>query len=401
MNHADFQIRQLSPEHLSQYNDLLRYAFQVTEKTLLEYGWENDDIRQSKFPVLEHAYVLGCFDNDSLVSQFAVYPITMNIHAARYAIGFITSVATYPEYTGMGLMSKLMKQSLLHMKESGQSLALLYPYSIPLYRHRGWEIVSDKMTYRIADRQLPKHMEVPGYVRRVSEDSMDLVNLHAQFASRTHGCLFRNALAWEEYWRWDEDDTTVAIYYSVDDQPMGYMVYLIKEDVFYVKEMIYLNMEARNGLMKYMSAHDSMIDEVRGDNYLGESIAFTLEDSDIKETIRPYIMGRIVDFEAFIKDYAFERSADGVSITFIIDDPFLEWNSRSFTVAIRNGKGHIIPQPSAYKAALSIGTMTTLLLGYKTASKLAEIGHIEADDATLRAIDSAVIGRKPYLSDYI
>ena len=43
----DMQIRKLMAEQdLEQYNDLLRYAFQVTEKQLLDYGWENEDIRQ-------------------------------------------------------------------------------------------------------------------------------------------------------------------------------------------------------------------------------------------------------------------------------------------------------------------------------------------------------------------
>ena len=47
----EMQIRKLTAEHdLEQYNDLLRYAFQVTEKQLLDYGWENEDIRQSKMP---------------------------------------------------------------------------------------------------------------------------------------------------------------------------------------------------------------------------------------------------------------------------------------------------------------------------------------------------------------
>ena len=36
----DMQIRKLMAEQdLEQYNDLLRYAFQVTEKQLLDYGW--------------------------------------------------------------------------------------------------------------------------------------------------------------------------------------------------------------------------------------------------------------------------------------------------------------------------------------------------------------------------
>ena len=95
-------------------------------------------------------------------------------------------------------------------------------------------------------------------------------NLHAQFAAATHGCLFRNALAWEEYWRWDEDDTVVAVYYDVNGKSCGYMVYLIKDDMMHIKEMIYLTREAHEGLWEYIRAHDSMIDEVRGSSYYNE-----------------------------------------------------------------------------------------------------------------------------------
>ena len=137
---SNFHIRELTSDDLNQYNALLRYAFQVTEKTLQEYGWEKDDIKQSKFPILERADVWGCFDGDTLVSQFAVYPLDMNIHSIVCPIGFVTSVATYPEYSGMGLMSRLMKRGLTEMRKNGQSLSLLYTYSLPLYRNRGLEI---------------------------------------------------------------------------------------------------------------------------------------------------------------------------------------------------------------------------------------------------------------------
>ena len=257
------------------------------------------------------------------------------------------------------------------------------------------------MTYRINDRQLPKDIQVPGYVRRVDEHCEDLTGLHTRFARQTHGCLFRNELSWEEYWRWDEDDTTVAIYYTAERQPAGYMVYRIDQDIFYIKEMIHLNLEARNGLMRYIAAHDSMIDEVRGDNYHGKPIAFSLGDSEIKETIRPYIMGRIVDFEAFIQDYQFEADADGPVIEFDIRDPFLEWNNRVFVLAVGRGRGRLVKGPAGHKVSLGIGTLTTLLLGYIRASELAELEHLKADDETIRIIDNIVIDRKPYLSDYI
>lgn len=401
MKKNDIAVKKLSTEHIDQYNELLRYAFQVTEKTLLDYGWENDDIRQSKFPVLEHANVLGCFDKNTLVSQFAVYPIEMNIHSMIYKVGFVTSVATYPEYSGLGLMSRLMRRSLVEMRENGQSLALLYPYSIPLYRHRGWEIISDKMTWRISNAQIPNENDVPGYVRRVAEDSNDLMALHTRFARQTHGCLLRNSLAWDEYWRWDVDDITIAIYYSAEDIPLGYMVYLINEDIMHVKEMIYLNKEARKGLFKYIAAHDSMIDEVRGSNYSGESIAFSLPDSDIKETIRPYIMGRIVDLKQFLLPYQFAQGMADISFTFCITDPFLKWNEGTCTVLIQNGKGQFVSKPSRHKVFLSIGTLTAFFLGYKRAPELAELDLIRADEETIRLLDNVIIRKKPYISDYI
>ena len=37
-------------------------------------------------------------------------------------------------------------------------------------------------------------------------------------------------------------------YYNEDDEPCGYMVYLISSDVMHIKELIYLNREAQLGL---------------------------------------------------------------------------------------------------------------------------------------------------------
>lgn len=124
----EFKIRVLTKDDAEEYNALLRYAFQVTEADLAETGWKDDEIKQSKFPVLERADVLGCFNiidkKEELVAQFAVYPLDMNIYGERYEVGFVTSVCTYPEYTGHGIMKKLMRKSLTRMRDSNKSFAL-------------------------------------------------------------------------------------------------------------------------------------------------------------------------------------------------------------------------------------------------------------------------------------
>ena len=402
MNAADHYLtRYLEAKDLDQYNALLRYTFQVTEEELTATGWKDDEIKQSKFPVLERADVLGCFDGDTLVSQFAVYPLKMNIYDTVYHVGFVTSVCTYPEYTGQGIMKHLMIKGLTQMHEEGKSFALLYPYSIPLYHHLGWEIVSNKISFNIKDRQIPTKVKAPGYVRRVSWDNTEFHELHSHFASITHGCLFRNSLAWEEYWRWDEDDTVVAIYYDAAGKPSGYMVYLIKDDIMYVKEMIYLTREAQQGLWEYIHAHDSMIDEVRGSSYYSDPIAFELDDGDIRETIRPYIMGRIVDAEQFFPKYRCDPTAENVTIAFEIEDHFLPWNNKTVTVLFHRGECSLSAAAAKHHVKLSIATLTALMLGYKTATKLQRLGRIEGEERAVRLLDDVLLHEAPYISDYI
>lgn len=404
MNDKDdknYSIRNLTTDDVEQYNALLRYAFQVTEQDLIKTGWCAEEIKQSKFPVLERADILGCYDGETLVSQFAVYPLKMNIYNGIYHVGFITSVSTYPEYSGKGIMSRLMKRSLIRMQEKRQSLALLYPYSIPLYRMFGWEIISNKISYNIKDRQIPTGERSPGFVRRVDWDNKDFMNLHTTFAQQTHGCLFRNSLAWEEYWRWDYDDTVVAIYYSEKGKPLGYMVYLIKEDIMYIKEMIYLNREAQKGLWEYIHAHDSMIDEVRGNTYFNEPVAFDMDDGDIKETIRPYIMGRIVDVELFLSQYRCDPLEKNVCIAFEITDSILDRNNRTFHVLFDEGRCSLTDASAEYRVSMSIGTLTTMLLGYKTAVQLYRRERIQGNECAIQRLDDVILHESPYISDYI
>ena len=398
---ANYTVRPLTIQDIDQYNALLRYAFQVTEQELSETGWKNDEIKRSKFPVLQRADVLGCFDGDDLVSQFAVYPLEMNIYGTKYPVGFVTSVCTYPEHTGHGIMKRLMIQSLTHMHENHRPFALLYPYSIPLYRRLGWEIISNKMTYIVKDTQIPRRIKEPGYIRRVEWNDKEFMQLHTTFAQKTHGCLFRNNLAWEEYWRWDEDDTKVAIYYSDDNVPYGYMVYLIKNDIMHIKEMIYLTHEAQRGLWEFIHAHDSMIDEVRGNNYYSESIAFELDDSDIKETIRPYSMGRIIDVAEFFGSYHCDPDEPEAIFCFEVEDELLPWNNGKFTVKFEHGICTLTDEEPEYAMKLSIATLTTLLLGYKTAEKLYGMNRIVAEPAAVEILDDILLHQIPYVSDYI
>lgn len=401
MNKRNLKMQSVDSQYMEQYNALLRYVFQVTDQELNSIGWQEKEIIRAKFPTMEKADVIGWFDNDTLVSQVAVYPMKVQIFSKQYSMGGLTGVGTYPEYSGLGLMHQLLEQALKNMKNKGQYICYLYPYSIPYYRRKGWEIISDKISYEIKDYQLPKNRQVVGNVQRVKTESEELKKTYDSFASHTHGAIIRDELAWNEYWFWDKDDIMAAIYYNENEEADGYIIYWIENEVFYIKDMIFNNEEARTGLWNFVSAHFSMIDRVEGSTYTDEPLAFLLEDASIKEVISPYYMARIVDFAAFIEDYPFKADETDREWRFTMTDPIMECNRGSFLLKIsKDGKGKVIRLSEQCFDEISIQTMTTMLMGYKRPDYLSKIGRIHADEKIIDMLEDAIEQQTPYVSDY-
>ncbi|WP_445492277.1 GNAT family N-acetyltransferase [Niallia sp. 03133] len=395
------KMKEVELEHLEQYNQLLRYVFQVTNHELQKIGWEEREIILAKSPVLEQADVIGWFDGDKLVSQLAVYPFQVRLFNKTYQMGGVTGVGTFPEYSNLGLMDKLLRHALSNMREKKQSISYLFPYSIPYYRRKGWEIISNKMTFEVKDYQLPKMKQIAGEVERMSTENKILETVYQRFAMQAHGAMLRNELAWDEYWRWDFEDLTAAVYYSEDRQPNGYVLYWIADEVFYIKEMIFVNEEARIGLWNFISAHFSMVSKVVGNTYTDEPLAFLLEDADIKETISPYYMARIVDLEQFISQYPFKPQLMDRQLTFSLHDPLLAWNQGVFTLIVtKNGQGKLVREGKKSELKLDIQTMTTMLLSYKSPDYLYKIGRLACDLKTVELLEDIIEQQTPYFSDY-
>ena len=395
------KMKQVGIEHLEQYNQLLRYVFQVTDQDLQLIGWEEKEMIRAKSPTLQKADVWGWFDGDKLISQVAVYPLKVRIFNRTYDMGGLTGVGTYPEYANQGLMHKLLDQALKNMKKNNQTISYLFPYSIPYYRRKGWEIISDKITFEINDYQLPKRKPVHGEVVRVDVESKEVKDAYNRFAIQTHGALLRDDLAWNEYLLWDSDDLMAAVYYNEHNIPDGYVLYWIREEIFHIKDMIFVNEEARSGLWNFISAHFSMITKVIGNTYTDEPLAFLLEDADIKESISPYFMARIVDLKQFIEQYPFKPDTIEREWIFTMDDPFLDCNQGTFRLTIsRDGKGEVVRVTTKTNDRIDVQTMTTMLLGYKRPAYLHKIGRLVCNGETLDMLEDAIEQQTPYFSDY-
>ena len=398
--HQDLHIRPVEEKDVDQFNELLSYVFQITESDIEESGYESKrEMIKSKRPILELSKVFGWFNGDQLVSQIAVYPCEVNIHGTLYKMGGVTGVGTYPEYAGHGLMKDLIKLALETMRADQQWISYLYPYNVPYYRRKGWEMMSDKLTFKIRDTQLPKTVEVPGIVERKEVDDPDVFTVYNQFSRENHGALQRTAFHWEEYWRYEnEESRTAAVYYNKSGHPTGVLFYWVAEEVFHVREMFYLNQEARNGLWNFISAHFSMVYWVKGDIYKNEPLAFLLEDSQIKETIEPYYMARIVDVTEFLKKFPFK--AFDQPFHFVVSDPVAEWNNGIFGLNYAKGEVIVSNDPIGKAVQLDIQTLTCVLMNYRRPAYLARIERLHTDSDTLQLLETIIPDMEAYFGDY-
>lgn len=394
------KIKQVTLDHVDQYDELMRYVFQVTNKDVDECGYEGDELIRSKRPIIEKSKVFGWFtDDEELVSSISIYPFKVNMHGKVYEMGGLTGVGTYPEYVNAGLMNDLIVLALDQMRKDEQYISYLYPYSVSYYRRKGWEIMSDRITFNLKDTQIPQYNQVSGYVKRLGVFDPNVLAVYDAYANAMHGALIRKEFEWEEYWRWEnEEERTAAVYFDVNDNPQGYLFYWIEEDVFHVKEIIYNTLDACYGLWNFVRAHFSMIDWVKGNIYMNEPLAFQLEDSQIEETIEPYFMARIVDVEKFLQAYPFDD--DVRQFHFVVKDPLTFWNNRVFGLKQVGDRVEITDQPIGQSVELDIQTLTTMMMSYKSPAYLHKVGRLRTDSETLWLLEKIIPTEQPYFSDY-
>lgn len=76
--------------------------------------------------------------------------------------------------------------------------------------------------------------------------------------------------------------------------------------------------------------------------------------------------------------------------------------NKYFTPAcFSDGTCMLTDEPAEYKLKMEIGTLTTLLLGYKTAERLYALERIEGKQEAVDRLDDVLFHKIPYISDYI
>src|SRR5699024_12870344 len=100
--------------------------------------------------------------------------------------------ATTHEYGRQGLMMHLVKLALEHMRDLGQTVSFLYPFSFPFYRKFGWELISMEKHYTVPMERLKQTWDGKGYMRPSEKNIPLLHDIYTRFARHYNGMLTRD-----------------------------------------------------------------------------------------------------------------------------------------------------------------------------------------------------------------
>lgn len=387
------EIRQLRAEEYELSARLSEYAFQYTLTP------EQREKNRKQFKP-ERSW--GVFEGEDLQAKLTIHPFQVYLHGEVLDMGGIASVATWPENRRKGHVTTLLKNALEVMKEAGQTLSLLHPFSIPFYRKYGWELYSEYKEYEIPVRQLPPRRDVPGRIVRGIEDISILGPIYEAFAARYNGTMAREEDWWERSVM--QDYGFSAVYYSETGEPQGYVLYKLKDRELLCDEFVYLNEEARSALLTFFGQHDARIDRVKMTFIpCDDQLPFMLTDPRIKQEIHAYAMARIVDIKAFLKKYPFTDHHPG-ELTLRVEDASASWNEGVWRIKVNEqGRADVIMLPeSSEDADLSadIQTLTALFMGYKHPLELHGMNRLRGAISQVKRMDSMIPAGQTFLLDF-
>lgn len=324
-------IKQISKQDALDAIALSSFAFQL--------DWSEEYIAKRAAELVPDEH-WGYYEKGELAAKLRIIPLSSLFYGRAFKMGGIASVATWPQYRRKGMVAKLLTHALKVMKDNGQTVSMLHPFSYAFYRKYGWEMNTEYKRYTLGSHLLRPISDEGGTMERLKnpKEEWPLLNeLYMKHAVQYNGMLYRDEAGWKHV---VADEKRMAyVFYNEEKKLEGYLIYHIESQELRVKEIIFISEAARRKMWNFLCSHDSMVGKVTIVVARDDQLPFLLHEPTIQQEIVPYSMARIVDVKGFMEQVPFLPSSFGEErevrkFTISIKDKQADWNDGVFEVVI-------------------------------------------------------------------
>ena len=352
--------------------------------------------------------ILGAFEGTALVAAATVHPLHVTWEDHGGLLGGVAGVACTVGARGRGHVAGLLKEALRAMRDAGQYLSGLYPFSYAFYRRHGWEWVGEKRRYSVPTAAIaaaPEGQNVRAYDGLEARDVVTPV--YAAFARRYRGMMTREDPT-PNWWTGRLEHaggrtTYVHVHHdAATDVADGYFTFRYPEggQPAQVGEFFALTPAASRGLLSVMHYYGTQIKAVEFSAPADDPLPLHVMHHDLTITVSPLFMGRIVDVSAALSALRPAADVQGV-FTIQVHDPSCDWNTGGFQITVVGGQVAVVPTQAVPGVTLDIQALTQAYWGQPALPLLRRAGRLDvSDDAQYRLLAALLPPAVSYLHDF-
>lgn len=378
-------INFISSNHKNRMREIVTYCFSIVQSAQESHRKFFEDF-------VKEEYSLGYFDEyGTLMAQVLCLPYEVYIDGTPMKMGGIAYVSSMPEGRHGGKIGSLLTEWQRVMRETGQYVSMLGPFSYEFYRKYGYEIGFDVLKYTIPIEHLRSFKgkyKMKGYDKK---DFSALKAVYEVYAKKHNGSMRRDDRLWTEFTFkhfWDGPNTRYT-YVCYDENTLkGYIIFSINsfnERKMNVLEIVYNDRETLDTLLSFIYSHQAQVGEVSISAPMDDMIQYMLPNPRVKREVGAGMMFRVVDVKAAL----LQKNAEGMencSFSIKIKDSIAPWNETPYKVSVRDGKIHVSECSNA-EIECDIQAFSQLFVGYLTPSEVFRSGRLEGKSDVVKEMD--------------
>lgn len=343
---------------------------------------EGEEVPQA-FYVASHAFMAGSRDmswlddpNRPEQTGFAVWEggglqatVVIEHYRARFGsevvlpLGGIAGVACLAPARGRGYAGAGLRRALEHMRESGQVVSALFPFSWDYYRRFGWEWVGATRRYTARTASLPADGEAEHVRMARAAERAAVEACYAAFTQRYRGAFERDARQWNAILDDTEKEFVFTYLYDAGDGPEGYITYRGgRREHTGLREFVALTGRAQLGLLGVVRRQYMQWDKVGWSAPPDDALWSRYQHWDLETRVSPATQARVVDVPAALRAWKPAPEARG-SLVLVLEDEAAPWNAGTWSVAFEGGAVEARPGRGEPDVSLDIQALSQAYFG--------------------------------------
>jgi predicted acetyltransferase len=385
-------VRQLSEDERDDAYALSSLAFLQGSRDI---PWANDP----NGPV---STAFGVWDEGGYQAQAIVLSFRVHMGAeAVMRLGGIAGVACKPAARGRGYATAALLRSLRHMRDVGEVVSTLYPFSWQFYQQLGWEWTGQVRRYKAPARIFEPTAGTARCREAKPEDRERIAEAYERVARGYRGLLQRDTKQWNRVLDDTTERWTYTYVYEGQTGIEGYLTYSGGSgDVTELREFVSINCEAQQALLGLVGRLDMQTRNFEWRAPEDDLLWSALCNYEIETRLWPMTQARVVDVEGALSQWVPDRAAAG-RFTMRIADAQADWNDGTWGVEFSDGAVTVARASCEADLAMDIRTLSQAFFGSPTVATLRRAGKLAvADERGYEAFRDCLSGPPMWTNDF-